>query len=55
MIGLPSPHALDHAHGPGILAGNRRDMRSGFDRLAERVKAVLRRDPCQQQSVPAHS
>ena len=46
MIGLPSLHALDHAHGPRIwLATEATDMRCGFDRLAERVKAVIGQDP----------
>jgi transposase len=42
MIGLPSLRALDGAHGPRIwLATDATDMRCGFDRLAERVKAVI--------------
>jgi len=42
MIGLPSLHALDGAQGPRIwLAAEAADMRCGFDRLAERVKAVV--------------
>jgi transposase len=46
MIGLPSLHALDGAHGPRIwLATDATDMRCGFDRLAERVKAVIGQDP----------
>ena len=46
MIGLPSLHALDRAHGPRIwLATEATDMRCGFDRLAERVKAVIGQDP----------
>jgi transposase len=46
MIGLPSLHALDGAHGPRIwLATEATDMRCGFDRLAERVKAVIGQDP----------
>jgi transposase len=46
MIGLPSLHALDGAHGPRIwLATEVTDMRCGFDRLAERVKAVIGQDP----------
>ena len=46
MIGLPSLHAFDHAHGPRIwLATDATDMRCGFDRLAERVKSVIGQDP----------
>src|SRR5450756_837500 len=46
MIGLPSLHAFDHAQGPRIwLAAESTDMRCGFDRLAERVKAVISQDP----------
>ena len=46
MIGLPSLHALDGAQGPRIwLAAEAADMRCGFDRLAERVKAVVGEDP----------
>jgi transposase len=46
MIRLPSLQALDHAHGPRIwLATEATDMRCGFDRLAERVKAVIGQDP----------
>jgi transposase len=46
MIGLPSLQALDGAHGPRIwLAVEATDMRSGFDRLAERVRAVIGQDP----------
>src|ERR1700721_75199 len=46
MIGLPSLHALDHSQGPRIwLATEAADMRCGFDRLAERVKAVIGQDP----------
>jgi len=46
MIGLPSLHALDGAHGPRIwLAVEATDMRCGFDRLAERVRAVIGQDP----------
>ena len=46
MIGLPSLHALDGAHGPRIwLAVEASDMRCGFDRLAERVRAVIGQDP----------
>jgi transposase len=46
MIGLPSLTALDRAQAARIwLATEATDMRCGFDRLAERVKAVIGRDP----------
>jgi transposase len=46
MIGLPSLRALDGAQGPRIwLAAEATDMRCGFDRLAERVRAVIAQDP----------
>jgi len=46
MIGLPSLTALDHAQATRIwLATEATDMRCGFDRLAERVKAVIGKDP----------
>jgi len=46
MIGLPSLRALDRTPGPRIwLAVEATDMRCGFDRLAERVRAVIGRDP----------
>src|SRR5712675_2103407 len=46
MLGLPSLHTLDHAQGARIwFATEATDMRCGFDRLAERVKAVIGRDP----------
>lgn len=46
MIGLPSLRALDGAQGARIwLAAEPADMRSGFDRLAERVKTVIGEDP----------
>jgi transposase len=46
MIGLPSLRALDGTQGPRIwLAVEATDMRSGFDRLAERVRAVIGQDP----------
>jgi len=46
MIGLPSLGALDRAQGPRIwLAVEAADMRCGFDRLAERVRAVIGQDP----------
>jgi transposase len=46
MIGLPSLTALDRAQATRIwLATEATDMRCGFDRLAERVKAVIGKDP----------
>ena len=46
MIGLPSLRALDQAQGTRIwLAVEATDMRCGFDRLAERVKAVIGQEP----------
>src|SRR6201988_3106911 len=46
MIGLPSLHTLDRAQSSRIwLASEATDMRCGFDRLAERVKAVIGKDP----------
>ena len=46
MIGLPSLHALDRAQAARIwLAVEPTDMRCGFDRLAERVRAVIGQDP----------
>jgi transposase len=46
MIGLPSLHTLDRAQSARIwLAAEATDMRCGFDRLAERVKAVIGEDP----------
>ena len=46
MIGLPSLRALDRAQGTRIwLAVEAADMRCGFDRLAEWVRAVIRQDP----------
>ena len=46
MIGLPSLRALDCTQGPRIwLAVESTDMRCGFDRLAERVRAVIGQDP----------
>ncbi len=45
MIGLPSLRALDGAQATRIwLAAEATDMRCGFDRLAERVKAVISQD-----------
>ena len=46
MIGLPSLQAMDRAQETRIwLASERTDMRCGFDRLAERVRAVIGEDP----------
>ena len=46
MMGLPSLHALDQAQAARIwLAVEPTDMRCGFDRLAERVRAVIGQDP----------
>jgi transposase len=46
VIGLPSLQALDRAPGPRIwLAAEATDMRCGFDRLAQRVQAVIGEDP----------
>jgi hypothetical protein len=46
MLGLPSLHTLDHAQGARIwFAAEATDMRCGFDRLAERVRAVIGQDP----------
>ena len=46
MIGLPSLHALDRTQAWRIwLATEATDMRCGFDRLAERVRAVIGQDP----------
>jgi transposase len=46
MIGLPSLRALDRAQTARIwLASEATDMRCGFDRLAERVRAVIGEDP----------
>jgi transposase len=46
MIGLPSLHTLDQAQAARIwLASEATDMRCGFDRLAERVRAVIGQDP----------
>jgi transposase len=46
MTVLPSLRALDQAHPARIwLATEPADMRSGFDRLAERVRAVVGEDP----------
>ncbi len=46
MIGLPSLRTLDRMQGTRIwLAVEAADMRCGFDRLAERVRAVIGQDP----------
>jgi transposase len=46
MIGLPSLRALDRTQGTRIwLAVEATDMRCGFDRLAERVRAIIGQDP----------
>jgi transposase len=46
LTSLPSWHALDRAHKARIwLAAEAADMRCGFDRLAEQVKAVIGEDP----------
>ena len=46
MIGLPSLRALDRAQAARIwLATEATDMRCGFDRLAERVRAVIGQEP----------
>jgi transposase len=46
MISLPSLHTLDRAQATRIwLATEATDMRCGFDRLAERVRAVTGQDP----------
>lgn len=46
MIGLPSLQTLDRAQGTRIwMASEATDMRCGFDRLAERVRAVMGENP----------
>jgi len=46
VTALPSLRALDQAQPARIwLAAEATDMRCGFDRLAERVKAVIGEDP----------
>ena len=46
MIGLPSLRALDGSQAARIwLSAEATDMRCGFDRLAERVRAVIGQDP----------
>ena len=45
VIGLPSLQAMDRAQETRIwLASEAMDMRCGFDRLAERVRAVIGED-----------
>ena len=46
MTSLPSLRMLDQAQSARIwLAAEAADMRCGFDRLAERVKALIGQDP----------
>jgi len=46
VIGLPSLQAMDRAQETRIwLASEAMDMRCGFDRLAERARAVIGEDP----------
>lgn len=46
MIGLPSLRTLDRTQGTRIwLAVEATDMRCSFDRLAERVRAVIGQNP----------
>jgi transposase len=46
MIGLPSLQTLDRAQAARIwMANEATDMRCGFDRLAERVQAVIGQNP----------
>ena len=46
MIGLPSLRAMDRSQGARIwMASEVTDMRCGFDRLAERVNAVIGENP----------
>jgi transposase len=46
VIGLPSLQTMDRAQVARIwLAAEATDMRCGFDRLAERVKAVIGENP----------
>src|SRR6516164_5885611 len=46
MIGLPSLQAMDRAQGARIwMASEATDMRCGFDRLAERVRAIIGENP----------
>jgi transposase len=46
VIGLPSLQAMDRSQGARIwMASDATDMRCGFDRLAERVNAVIGENP----------
>jgi len=46
VIGLPSLQAMDRSQGARIwMASEATDMRCGFDRLAERVNAVVGENP----------
>jgi transposase len=46
VIGLPSLQAMDRAQGARIwMTSEATDMRCGFDRLAERVRAVMGENP----------
>jgi len=46
VIGLPSLQAMDRSQGARIwMASEATDMRCGFDRLAERVSAVVGENP----------
>ena len=46
MIGLPSLQAMDRAQGARIwMASEATDRRCGFDRLAERVQAIIGENP----------
>jgi transposase len=46
VIGLPSLQAMDRAQGARIwMTSEATDMRCGFDRLAERVRAVIGENP----------
>ena len=46
MIGLPSLQAMDRAQRARIwMASEATDMRCGFDRLAERVRALIGENP----------
>jgi len=46
VIGLPSLQAMDRTQGARIwMASEATEMRCGFDRLAERVRAVIGENP----------
>jgi transposase len=46
VIGLPSLQAMEHAQGARIwMASEATDIRCGFHRLAERVRAVIGENP----------